>query len=165
MYYSSIDSKAIDVIADYIESNRGPMTSGVEVIRGFQGIDLPCPRIEIMVDQSSMEVIGECKTGNWFLTCSVSFVVGYDERGTDNRNVWTPSYRADAESELFDAILQDDLPSKLNAHVNGREIYFFGGVEGEGAGLDEPITIRPMLGMDGEMKKELSFILYCKASA
>jgi len=165
MSYSNIDFKVENALFNLVEAERRAELGDMPVYRGFEGIELSSPRIEVEVVNAEMEIIGATKTGNYWATVELRLVTPHSELDNDGRQIYDRETRGRMEAELFDIVLHDDLIADLNIYRQDEEVEFYGeaGDTGAGAGIDEPVSIAADVS-GFEYRKTLSFRLYCRAS-
>ena len=154
--YSQVKRKAEDAFGSVIEARRGTYLSGVSVVKGLSGEELPTGGyIQVLCEKADPEVFGGGQvTGNWYCDMVIGMVGHY---------ITARDTRSNQESELFDILMRDDLINLLN-QSSVSNFYAIGASAGTTANDWVPgaVETRQILGSDfGEF---MTGRLYCRPS-
>lgn len=150
--FSQIKRKAEDAIGGMIEKRRGIHLEDDTVFKGLNQEELTVPRIEVLATLATAEIIGDTKTGNWFVDMQINRVTNYKDIARDER--------AAGDSELFDLIMCDELVDFLNQETSVSDFAVFGGGPGEGEAV-ENITVETVIN-EHEVMERMALRLYCR---
>lgn len=150
--FSQIKRKAEDAIGGMIEKRRGTHLKDDTVFKGLNQEELTVPRIEVLATLATAEIVGDTKTGNWFVDMQINRVTNYKDIARDER--------AAGDSELFDLIMCDELVDFLNQETDVSDFTVFGGGPGEGEAIDN-ITVETVIN-EHEVMERMALRLYCR---
>ena len=152
--YHQIKRKAEDAFSVVISAHASTYNTSTTVFKGMSQTELSTPRIEVICERATPEVLTDIPTGNWFCEMRVSIVGHYADK--------TRAERVLMECEVFDVLMRDDLITLLN-NADVDDFHVYGGGEGAGEGwMPGPIETG-MLGT-GEIAESMSGTLYCRPS-
>ncbi|MBU0706699.1 hypothetical protein KJ662_05605 [Patescibacteria group bacterium] len=154
MVYSQIKRKVEDAFAVVIDANADTYNASTTVAKGMSNTALPTPRIEIVCERATPEIVGDSVLGNWTCEVRISLVGHYSDK--------TRAERVLMEDELFDCIMRTDIRDLLNA-AQVDDFWVYG--NGEGVGLSvEPGPIETGIVGSGEIAESIMVTVYCRPS-
>jgi len=118
--FNRICSKAEDAFKAVVELELDTNLTGVQVVVGFTGnTKLQPRRVHIICPRATPWCIDDMIfTGNWWVDFEITAVTNYQDN--------TRAQREALAAELFDIILQKDLPEKLNNIGNVEDFHAYG---------------------------------------
>jgi len=153
--FNRICGKLEEALEDVLLAEKDVNLSGVQIVTGFTGdVKLTIPRVHILCPRAEPELIEEVIfTGNWWVDFEITVFTSYkdDSRATQGKRA----------AELFDVILQPDLPVKMNNLGEVEDFHAYGtGQNQTEPGLIPLEIIRDTI--DSAYFEQLSGKQYCR---